>query len=181
MDSTLLTGLFAAAAVAIVAFGALALAGRQRESRMRRMFGPEYDRMVETAGGRRRATSELRSRARHVKALDIKPLTDDERARLIPAWQTIEMSFISDPRAAVGEADHLLGRVLGERGYASDDFERQATEMSVHHPVVVQDYRNAHSIALREEETNTEDLRQAMLGYRAVFQEIVGGEGRVVH
>jgi hypothetical protein len=156
------------------------MAGRQRETKMRRMFGPEYDRMVEAAGGRRKATSELRTRAKQVSALDIKPLTEDERARLIPAWQTIETSFISDPRAAVGDADHLLGKVLGERGYASDDFERQAAEMSVHHPVVVQDYRTAHSIALSEDEKNTEDFRQAMLGYRAVFQELVG-EGRAIH
>jgi hypothetical protein len=180
MDQNLLIALIAAGAVAIICFGALAMAGRQRESKMRRMFGPEYDRMVETAGGRRKATSELRSRAKRVGTLDIKPLTEEERARLIPEWQTIETSFISDPRAAVGSADHLLGKVLGERGYASADFEQQAAEMSVHHPVVVQDYRTAHSIARSEEETNTEDLRQAMLGYRAVFQELVG-EARAVH
>lgn len=178
MDTTLLVVLLAAAAVAAVAFGAIALSGQQREARMRRKFGPEYDRMVEEAGGRRGAVRELRQRAKHVQTLDIKPMTEAERQRFVPAWQDIQARFIEDPKAAVGGADQLVGEVLGERGYTAEDFEQRAADLSVHHPVVVQDYRTAHEISMRE--ADTEDLRQAMLGYRAVFDELVN-EGATAH
>src|SRR5579871_227566 len=133
MDSNLLLAIgLAVAAVVVIAFITLMASARMREARLKRKFGPEYERAVTEAGGRRKAAVLLNQRAKRVSALELKPLTAEDRQRLVPAWQEIEAHFVDDPKSAVGDADRLLDKVLGEHGYAAEDFNERAADLSVH-------------------------------------------------
>ncbi|QGZ93346.1 hypothetical protein [Terricaulis silvestris] len=155
---------------------AIVVLRRRRADRLRLRFGPEYQRAVVETGGRRKAVAELHQREKRVRGFAIKPLTSGERERYVPMWTAIQTQFVDDPKAAVADAEQLLSEVMGSRGYPDGDFEQRSADLSVDHPVLVQDYRTAHDISVRDAqgEASTEELRQAMLGYRALFRELTG-------
>lgn len=162
-------------AVAVIALVAVAVLSRQRTSRLRRRFGPEYDRTVERRGGRREAESDLGSRVERREQLEIRELPSEARRRYLDSWRQVQAEFVDDPSNAVAGADRLVTSVMSERGYPMDDFERRAADISVDHPEVVERYRSAHGIAQKNEngDTTTEDLRQAIKHYRALFEELL--------
>ena len=159
----------------VVLVVALGLAFRTRRTHgLRKRFGPEYDRAIEVGGGRGEAEANLLQREKRVETFDIRPLNADERARYIAAWRDVQSRFVDDPASAVTEADQVLGAVMATRGYPVGDFDQRSDDLSVDHPVVVEHYRTAHDIALRQEGgvASTEDLRQAMIHYRALFDDL---------
>jgi hypothetical protein len=165
----------AVAAVALVALLAVATLTRRRTSRLRERFGPEYDRTVEQRGGRRPGEADLASRVERREQLQIRHLPADARERYAESWQQVQAEFVDAPAVAVKNADRLVIAVMEDRGYPMDDFERRAADISVDYPQVVERYRSAHGIARKSEEgeATTEDLRQAMQHYRALFEELL--------
>ena len=151
---------------------------RRRSEHLRDRFGPEYDREVEARGDRAKAEAELAQREKRVEKLDIRPLEPAERREFVSRWNDVQARFVDDPPRAVAFADALLGDVMKARGYPVTDFDQRAGDISVDHPLVIEHYHKAHDIALRQErgEASTEDLRQAMIHYRALFENLVGAE-----
>lgn len=147
----------------------------RRTKQLRDRFGPEYSRAVNEAGDRQRAEAALERRAKRVKSFAVHPLSPEESGHYTSLWRRIQAEFVDNPRDAVTHADALLEEVMAARGYPVSDFEQQAADLSVHYPTVVQNYRAAHDIALRHRrgEAGTEDLRQAMISYRSLFEELV--------
>src|SRR5438034_3431791 len=161
-----------AVVVAIVVLGILATALRTRRSRsLQDRFGREYDRTVDKAGDRREAEQELKEREKRHDELELRPLSQDERERYLLQWQATQGRFVDDPTGAASEADDLVQRVMRARGYPVDDFEQRAADISVEHPDLVEKYRTANGIARASErgEASTEDLRQSVRHYRALF------------
>ena len=116
----------------------------------------------------------LAQRLRHVAQFHVRDLSDVERERFVSAWTSIQTQFVDDPQSAVGRANDLIKEVMRARGYAADDdFERRAADLSVDHPDVVEHYRAAHVLARSEEPINTEDLRQAVVHYRVIFEDLL--------
>jgi hypothetical protein len=153
------------------------LVRKRRTERLRTQFGgSEYDRAVKEEGSRRHAEAGLNERTVRVESLNIRPLAQGDRARFVESWRRVEARFVDGPGGAVTEADQLLGDVMSTRGYPVGDFEQRAADISVDHPLVLENYRTAHEIALRQTkgQANTEDLRQAMIHYRTLFEELVG-------
>jgi len=175
METNILIVLSVVAAVAFLVV-AMVFTRKRSTDRLRLRFGPEYERTVEAAGGRHKAQAELQQRQKRVRSFAIKSLTPEEREHYMPLWAEVQTQFVDDPKTAVIGADQLLAEVMTHRGYPAGDFEQRSADLSVDHPVVVQNYRTAHDIALRDAngEASTEDLRQAMLGYRALFRDLVG-------
>jgi hypothetical protein len=157
--------------VLLVIVGALAYQ-RRRSTQLREGFGPEYDRAVEEHGDQRAAESELRERRERRRRFDIRPLGAAARDRYAERWRATQAQFVDQPASALGDADALVAEVMRERGYPVEDFEQQATDVSVDHPEVVEHYRKAHAIHTRSR-ASTEDLREAMLHYRALFAELL--------
>jgi len=151
---------------------------KRRSERLRETFGPEYDRTVRVTGDRRGAESDLESRRRRREELDIRPLDPTARARYAESWRDAQARFVDSPRDSVRDADRLVIVVMRERGYPIDDFDTRAADLSVDYPNVVQNYRSARDISQANDrgEASTEDLRQAMVHYRSLFQELLGGE-----
>lgn len=145
--------------------------------RLQRDFGPEYDRTMARAPGKSEAESELAARRERVASLDIKPLSRPDHDRFTAEWTKVQAEFVDAPAEAVSHADVLIQRVMAERGYPVEDFERRAADMSVEHPGVVENYRSAHSIAVKEareeRDADTEALRKAMVYYRSLFSELL--------
>jgi hypothetical protein len=164
--------LAAVVVLAIVVWQALA---RRRTGQLQEQFGPEYDRTVGTAESKREAEAELQAREERRRELKIRPLPSAARYRYLEAWQGVQSQFVDDPRAAVARADELIQSVMSERGYPVEDFEQRAADVSVDHPQVVENYREGHRLAQSSanESGSTEDLRQAMRRYRALFDELV--------
>jgi hypothetical protein len=174
MDSQTL----AIAAVVILAVIAIAfwLWNRQQQSkRLEQRFGPEYNRTVENLGDRTKAEAELRDRERRVEKLELVPLAPADAARYSQEWKTIQGRFVDNPKGVLMDADQLVREVMTKRGYPMGNFDRRAADVSVHHPHVVEHYRAAQAIALRDRtgEANTEELRQAVVHYRALFDELL--------
>ena len=146
---------------------------RQRQSaQLREGFGPEYDRVVDERGDQRAAEAELRERRERRRGYDIKPLGATARDRYAERWRATQAKFVDQPASALTDADGLLAEVMRERGYPVEDFEQQAADVSVDHPEVVEHYRKAHAIH-GERQASTEQLRQAMVHYRALFAELL--------
>lgn len=172
--------------IVLIVLGVLVLAGaayrietRNRTSRLRGRFGPEYDRVSAGSDSRRAAEAELVERADRRDELDIRPLPEASRDRYVDSWQKVQGRFVDDPRGAVSEADSLIRSVMDERGYPVDeDFERRAADISVDHPDVVERYREGHRLARTDagDESATENLREAMRNYRALFENLVESE-----
>ena len=164
------------AVLAVIAIAAFIYSRKRRTARLRSQFGAaEYARMVEESGSQRRAEAELEKRKKRVASLHIRPLPQGDRDRFIELWRGVQARFVDTPGGAVTEADQLVRDVMAARGYPVTDFEQRAEDISVDHPLVVENYRVAHDIAVRQArgEANTEDLRQAMIHYRTLFDELV--------
>jgi hypothetical protein len=148
---------------------------RRRSTRLRARFGEmEYEHAIAERGGRRQAEAILDERAKRVHSFQLRTLTPVDRARFMTEWEQVQVHFVDRPAGAVAEADALLGEVMAARGYPMGDFEQRAADISVDHPVVTQNYRAAHAIALSHlnGQATTEDLRRAMIHYRALFEEL---------
>ncbi len=161
---------------AVVVVAVIAMAARQRRTAvLRQHFGPEYDRAVETGEGRRAAEADLRERERQRARLDIRPLPEDMRMRFAHEWQETQERFVDQPSEAVVAADRLVYSVMEARGYPMGDFDAQADLVSVDHPEVVENYRFAHGVRerTRTQRAATELLREALLRYRSLFDELL--------
>ncbi len=166
-----------AVVVALIAIALIVWSfNRRRTEKLRAKFGPEYDRTVAEVGRRSAAEDRLAARSERVHKLVIRSLNSAERARYIEEWGRVQAHFVDAPAGAVTEADQLLGDVMATCGYPMGNFEQRAADISVDHPVVTQNYRAAHDIALRRAsgQVTTEELRRAMIHYRALFDELVG-------
>ncbi|MCA1661592.1 MAG: hypothetical protein LC648_05325 [Novosphingobium sp.] len=164
-------------ALAVVALVAIALLWmrKRRSEGLKSRFGAEYDTLAKHTGDESKAEALLAAREKRVAAFQFTPLTTDERNRFVGSWREVQAQFVDDPKGAVTRADGLLGEVMKARGYPVADFEQRAADLSVDHAEVVQHYRTAHDIAERHErgEAGTEDLRQAMIHFRALFDDLV--------
>ena len=172
--------------VAIVVIAALAVLGyaamqRRRTAQLQQRFGREYDREIERRGDRREAESELQERFSRHQDLDIRELDPAARREYAARWRQAQANFVDQPAVAIAEADALVIEVMRDRGYPTGgDFEQRAADVSVDHPDVVEHYRAAHGISQRATEggAGTEDLRQAMVHFRALFDELLGADQR---
>jgi hypothetical protein len=152
---------------------------RRRSGQLREQFGPEYDRLVEDRDGDKKTVeAELAERSRRRGGFDIKELSAADRDRYAESWRRAQLRFLDEPETAIVEADRLVMEVMRGRGYPVEDFEQRAADLSVDHPVVVQNYRAGHEITGRHRtgQASTEDLRQGMIHYRALFVELLGLE-----
>jgi hypothetical protein len=157
---------------------AMYLSSRRRRHHLQERFGPEYDRTVDGADRRRQAERDLRDREARHDELELHPLSDASRERYTQQWQEMQTGFVDRPQVAVADADRLITDLMRERGYPVDDFDTRSELVSVDHPDVVENYRTAHGIASRtiDGHTTTEDLRQAVVSYRALFEEMLADE-----
>jgi hypothetical protein len=169
-------GLIVVAVLAIVAVIAVVMAQR-RKAALRQRFGGEYERAVRERGSERDAQTLLREREKRVEKFHIRPLDAAERQRYAERWRMVQSRFVDDPRGAVLDADDTVAALMGARGYPMADFEQRAADLSVDHAPVVDNYRAAHEIAVRHRQGQgtTEDLRQAMIYYRSLFEDLLEG------
>jgi uncharacterized membrane protein len=167
------------AAVIVIALVAYAIHRSKQSQGLRTRFGPEYDRAVEAHGGRAQAEAELRRREERVGHLTIVPLAAADAARFSAAWTSLQADFVDNPRGVVDQADALVRELLVKRGYPMSDFEHRAADISVDHPTVVSNYRAAQEIRGRtlRGEVETEELRKAVVHYRALFDELLEVRG----
>jgi|SRR5579864_2328545 len=175
MNSAQIVILLVVIAAVIVAALVYMLARKRRSQNLREHFGPEYDRVVHKEGDVHKGERLLEFREKHRKTLKIRPLSEEEHARYRDRWNEVQSQFVDDPSGAVAIADELIIQVMQARGYPTTDFTQRAADISVDHPVVVENYRAAHDIAQRraQGQASTEDLRQAMVHYRALFSELL--------
>lgn len=170
--------------LALIAGAAAAwLVARLRRRRyLRERFGPEYTHTVQTNGSRSRAEKELEEREARVRQFEIHPLQPGERDAFAGRWQGVQARFVDDPVIAVAEADRLVDEVMRARGYPVSDFEQRAADLSVDHPRVVEHYRAARAVAARARQgkANTEELRQAMVHYRTLFEDLLEAQATAV-
>jgi len=161
--------------VVLIALAAAMAARRRRTMALRERFGPEYERAVGARENQRAAEADLRDREREHARLDIKPLSEAARLRYTEEWQVIQQSFVDQPEEATTAGYDLVNRVMAERGYPMRDFDARADLVSVDHPEVVENYRVAHGIheRARQHQASTEDLREALLRYRSLFEELL--------
>ncbi|RZU77815.1 hypothetical protein EV384_6556 [Micromonospora kangleipakensis] len=159
----------------LAALAAVAVVASRRRS-LRQRFGPEYDRVVAERDSRSAAERELRDRERRHAELELTPLDPESRTRYAAAWEELQVRFIDSPAETVGDADELVSRLIAERGYPTGDFSDQIAHLSVEHARTLTHYRDAHEIRLRNErgEASTEELRQAVVHYRALFADLLG-------
>jgi len=183
MDTTNTITIVIAVVVLLVLGGLLGLVftRRQRTKRLQERFGPEYDRTVREVGDQRRAEDELEARLGHVKALEIRPLSVEETERFTREWQLAQAEFVDEPLTALQKANQLIKEVMSVKGYPDDDFEQRAADISVDYPDLVIDYRELRAIATKgdDEAVTTEEMRQAMVHARALFENLVQPEAKV--
>lgn len=173
--------------VIVIVVAAIALgvrAGRRRK--LQNTFGPEYDRVVSDTGNRADAEKELRERERRHSELQIKPLSPESQARYSAAWEEVQIQFVDNPERAVNTADDLVGKLMSERGYPTGGYDERLANLSVEHARTLDHYREAHEISRRNQDgqASTEDLRQALVHYRALFADLLGTDpvaGQTIH
>jgi FtsZ-interacting cell division protein ZipA len=163
--------------VVLVIVAAILFAVRaSRRKQLQNKFGPEYDRVVADADSRTEAERELRDREKRHAELELKPLSAESKARYSVAWEEVQIQFVDAPETAVSTADELTTRLIAERGYPTGDYDDQLATLSVQHARTLEHYRDAHAISERSKsgEAGTEDLRQALVHYRALFADLLG-------
>ena len=176
--------LIGAIVLAVIAAVVIVVAQQRRRAELRESFGAEYDRAIAREGDVRRGESDLIARRERRADLDIRSLSPASRNAYARSWEQTQARFVDNPAAALTQADALISSVMEERGYPMNDFERRAEDISVDHPDVVQHYRAAHDISIRLDEDpdaapgstsriSTEDMRQGLVHYRALFQELL--------
>jgi len=180
MDLTNPTTIIILAVILLIVGGlvGMALSRAQRTRRLKERFGPEYERMVNERGDKRQAEDELDARLAHVNTLNIRPLTAEEVNRFGLEWQQTQTEFVDEPLIALQKADRLIREVMKTRGYPVEDFEQRAADISVDYPELVTDYRGLHLISVKEKEdhVSTEEMRQAMVHGRALFENLIRQE-----
>lgn len=159
--------------IAVVVWLALT---KRRTTALRDQFGPEYDRTVQQTDSRREAEADLSARRERREQLDIRPLTTAAQERYSSQWQQVQSLFVDQPAVSLGQADKLVLQVMRERGYPMDDFEQRAADISVDHPEVVEHYRAGQTVSGKaaSSDATTEDMRQGLVHYRALFEELLG-------
>jgi len=171
------TAIIVAAAIILAALAVAAWFGfrKKQSNRLQQRFGPEYGRTVDELGSQTKAESELKTREKRVERLHIVPLAPSDAARFSEAWNVLQGRFVDDPKGVVAQADLLVRELMLKRGYPVVEFERRAADISVDHPAVVDHYRAAQAIAIRGDhgEADTEELRKAVVHYRALFNELL--------
>ncbi|MEU8207479.1 hypothetical protein [Streptosporangium sp. NPDC049046] len=178
MSTVIWVAVIVVAVVAIAAVGYFVMQ-QQRRHRLRDRFGPEYERTVQERENRRDAEQELIAREQRFSSLDIRALDAGTREVYAKKWMEVQERFVDAPGFAVTEADHLVTSVMAERGYPTEDFEQRLSDLSVAHGRTLDHYRQAHEISTRaaRKEASTEELRQAMVHYRALFEELLEAPG----
>lgn len=163
--------------VAAIVAAALLVLRRNKKQVLQRRFGREYDRTVRERGSEKEAQAILEQRQQRVARFNIRKLPPADRDRYVQAWRAVQSRFVDDPQAAVIDADDSVVSLMKDEGYPMSDFAQRAADLSVDHPNVVQNYRAAHDIAVRHREgrASTEDLRQAMIHYRSLFEDLLNG------
>ena len=161
--------------LALVGIGAWHFYQKKRSHALQKQFGPEYERTVTELGSRAKGESELKAREKRVERLEILPLAASDGARFSEAWQALQGRFVDNPKGVVIQAEQLVRELMEKRGYPMGDFEQRAGDISVDHPDVVANYRAAQAIAVRDQQgsADTEDLRKAVVYYRALFDELL--------
>jgi len=176
LSTTELALIGALVVVLVAGIAAFLLHRKRRTERLRTQFGnAEYARAMQEGGNRRHAEAGLEKRTQRVEKFHVRPLAAGDRARFVESWRGVQARFVDGPAGAVTEADQLLSDVMATRGYPVSNFEQQVADISVDHPLALENYRTAHEIALRQTrgQATTEDLRQAMVHYRTLFEELV--------
>ncbi|MDR3576887.1 MAG: hypothetical protein P4L50_23725 [Anaerolineaceae bacterium] len=155
---------------------------RKRSDHYHERFGPEYDHTVQNLGDEKKAQNDLDERIRHVEALDIRPLPVNERQHYLAEWNAVQSQFVDEPGQAAVQADRLIMEVMQARAYPVADFEQRAADISVSYPALVSNYRAARQIAIKNEshQASTEELRQALIYYRSLFEELLSTEPEAV-
>jgi hypothetical protein len=146
-----------------------------RQRSLRNQFGPEYDRVVADQDSRLAADRELRARQRRHDELELRPLDEEDRARFAEEWQRVQEQFIEDPANAVVSGEHLVNKLMAQRGYPKGNYDERLAVLSVEHGQTLDHYREAHDMYLRAQggEADTEELRQALVHYREIFGELL--------
>lgn len=177
MDQNRMMIVIAVLVIAIIVIAAIAFVNsrKRRRLRLQERFGPEYDRVVQQEGDPRKAEGVLEFRQKRREKFKIHPLSAADRSSFAVRWNEVQARFVDDPRGSVTIADSLVTDVMQARGYPIGEFDQRAADLSVDYPLIVENYRAAHAIALRhgEGKASTEDLRQAMVHYRLLFQELL--------
>jgi hypothetical protein len=175
MDTNSWSILAAVIVIALVVIAGWLMYQKQQSDRLSKRFGPEYDHTVKTLGDRAKAEAELRSREKRAELMNIVPLAPADAQRFSLAWKALQSRFVDNPKGVLTEADLLVRELMEKRGYPMGDFESRAADISVHHPEVVNHYRAAQAIALRDQrgEADTEEMRKAVVHYRALFQDLL--------
>ena len=173
MNTTLIIVLVVLAALIVV--GIFLYVRGRRSEQLRKQFGPEYKRAVDQYGDQRKAEEALAERQKRVRKLDIRGLTAEQQKQFADSWKQAQALFVDEPSRAVTEANSLVNELMQTRGYPVGNFEQRAADVSVDHPHVVTNYRAARDIAERNKggKATTEDLRQAMVHYRSLFEELL--------
>jgi len=167
--------LAAVVVLALVAVAAWLFYQKKQSHKLQARFGPEYGRTVNELGSRTKGESELKAREKRVERLELLTLTPSEAARFTESWQTLQSRFVDNPKGVVVQAEQLVRELMQKRGYPMGDFEHRAGDISVDHPDVVANYRAAQAIAVRERQgsADTEELRKAVVHYRALFDDLL--------
>ena len=170
------TGAIVAIVVVVIVVAAVVavMAAMNRRHRLQQKFGPEYDRAMTEHGSRREAEAELAGRERHVRELDIRPLSPSARTQYMSEWTAVQEQFVDAPQAAVTGAQTLVSAVMDDRGYPTQPYDQTVADLSVEHASTLDHFRAAHDISRNAATASTEDLRQAMIHYRALFAELLG-------
>jgi len=164
--------------VLVLAFVLFRMLGRNRGKRdFAKHYGEEYQRLVTETGSKEKAEERLIARERRVADYHLHALDKTAQERYVAQWKDTQASFVDDPKASLAQAGDVLDKLLTEQGYPKADFDRRTADLSVNHPAVVKDFREAHEIALKNKDgkTTTEDLRQAMIHYKAIFTALMVG------
>lgn len=161
----------------VVAAGAV-VATRQRSRRLREKYGPEYDRLLEERGNRREAERELTAREKRHRDLELRPLDPRARERFTESWTEVQSRFVDAPEEATAQAQRLVVIVMRERGYPTENFDQELADLSVEHASTLDHFRAAHGLSEKAAsgQASTEELRQALVHYRALFEELLEGE-----
>jgi hypothetical protein len=152
-----------------------AFSKRNRSKKYTTKYGSEYDHTVKSMGNESKAQKEMDDRKKHVESLDIRSLSLPEREKYLAEWKAVQAKFIDQPGPATVEADHLIMEVMQLRNYPVSDFDQRAADISINYPELVSNYRLARAIAIKNEQhtADTEELRQALVYYRALFNELL--------
>jgi hypothetical protein len=174
MQTSALIILAVVAVVVVVAI--VGLLKNRRTQKLKSRFGPEYRRALEQTGKKSLAEAKLEKLEKRVQRFNLNPLSPSARAEFVNEWQKLQGRFVDDPKGALVEADQLIQKMMTVQGYPIADFEQRSSDISVDHPLVVEHYRAGHEITLRHAQgrASTEDLRQAMIHYRTLFNELSG-------